>query len=331
MPRFEKFLLEVMGDKENMRLFLQRACGYTLSAHISEPALLMTYGRGGTGKSQFLNVMRGILGTYATTVDSEMFCAKRGDVGQPFEFAGRDGVRALFASELEEGKRLATAKVKRMTGGDAIEACYKGREAYEFTPQWKIWLASNDRPTVSAMDDAVWDRLKLIPFNVKFRNTVTEIKDLAALLLKEESPGILNWFLRGYKMWCEEGLNYPVEVQEAVADWQNDEDYLNAFLEESTIACTDQNQYVTKTALFSSFARWAKESKEGRWLNNKQFSVQMRKKGFMDMVVKQFGKNHRCWLGLKALDPLANFGSGVDMGDVAEDIDAQPNGKTRVN
>jgi putative DNA primase/helicase len=306
-PKFEKFLLEVMAGKETMRLFLQRACGYTMSAYTSEPVLMIPYGRGGTGKSQFLIIMRGIMGGYSSVADSEMFMTKKGDTGQPFEMAGKDGVRSLFASEVEEGKRLAQAKVKQLTGSDPVLACYKGKEAYEFTPQWKIWLATNDRPTVAAGDDAIWDRLKLIPFDIKFRGTSQQVMDIGAGLLAEEASGILNWFIAGFNMWKTEGLNYPAEVLEAVEEWKGDEDYLGKYLEEHVGVSDDPNEFVPKSTLFANFTRWAKDTKEGRWLNDKQFAELLRRRGFEAKQVRQLGKNNRCWIGLKMLDPLRNF------------------------
>lgn len=306
-PRFEQFLLEVMAGKETMREFLQRACGYTMSAYTSEPVVMIPYGRGGTGKSQFLTVMRGITGNYSAVADSGMFMAKKGDVGQPFEMAGMDGIRALFSSEVDEGQRLAQAKVKQLTGSDPVKACYKGKEAYEFVPQWKIWLACNDRPTVAAGDDAIWDRLKLIPFDIKFRGSTNQIMDIGAMLIREESSGILNWFIAGFNQWKEQGLNYPVEVLEAVSEWKGDEDYLGKYLEEHTATTEEQYEFVRKSVLFADFVRWAKDTKEGRWLNDKQFSELMRRRGFESQQIRQVGKNNRCWVGLKLLDPMRDF------------------------
>jgi putative DNA primase/helicase len=311
-PMFEKFMLEVMAGKDHLRLFLQRAGGYSISSDTSDPALFMPYGTGGTGKSQFIRVMQGVLGSYACTADSEMFVAKRGDSGQPFELAGMDGVRALFASELDEDKKLAQAKVKRMTGSDGIKACYKGKEAYEFIPQWKIWLATNDKPTVDAADDAIWDRLKLIPFDIKFRGAKSEVKDIALMLLKEESSGILNWFLKGYEMYKAEGLNYPEEVLKAVSGWRGEEDYLAGYLQERTEPTTEKNEYVVKTKLFSDFAQWAKDSKEGRWVTKKQFAEQMKRKGY---------NKDRVWMGFKLINAFSHYEPDISG---LEDVDCDP-------
>ena len=88
-----------------------------------------------------------------------MFIERHGDSGQPFEMAGMEGVRVLLAVETDQGKRLAEAKIKRMTGNDSkIRACRKHKDQYDFTPVWKVWLATNHRPNVRGTDDSIWDR-----------------------------------------------------------------------------------------------------------------------------------------------------------------------------
>jgi putative DNA primase/helicase len=327
-PKFEKFISEVMAGKEPMRLFLQRASGYSISAYTSETAMLMPYGPRGAGKSQFQLIMRGVMGSYAATADSEMLMVKHGDSGQPFEMAGMDGIRALFASEVEEGKKLAQAKVKRMTGGDPINACYKGKQAYEFIPQWKLWLAANDMPTASAEDEALWDRLKPIPFNITFRNQPGQIMDIAKVLLAEESSGILNWFITGFNMWRQEGLNYPAEVQAAADKWRESEDYIGRYLAEHTVATEDQNQFVKKADLFAHFAEWAKENKEGRGVSDKKFTEKLEQKKYTHKQVRQLvdkvrqeSKNNRCWIGLRLADPLETIGSRMEKTATLEDVE----------
>ncbi len=220
-PKWEQFILDIMDGKKHMRAYLARSCGYTLTADTSGQCFFLPHGPGGTGKSTMLRVQQGIMGTYCKQADPEMFMVKRGDSGQPFEMAGMEGVRLLMAVETEEGKKLALAKLKRMTGQDPVNACYKFQHQYSFTPRWKVWLATNDAPTTRADDDAFWDRAKPIPFEVKFRNTEKEIKDYADILVAEEGSGILNWMIAGLKQYREKGLAHPEDVTLAAEEWRD--------------------------------------------------------------------------------------------------------------
>jgi len=252
-PEFRKFVLDVMGGNQAMADYLQRCAGYTLSADTGEHDLFIPWGPGGTGKGTFIRVLQGVMGDYCATPDPEMFMAKRGDAGQPFDLARLSGVRALFAEETEENKRLAVGKLKRMTGGNRITACFKGGDHFEYDPIWKIWLATNSLPRVPAADDAVWQRVKPIPFNVRYRDTEIEIKDYATKLLDKEGPGILNWMIEGYAMWKKEGLAAPLEVVEAGQTWKDGEDWLQRFLDECTDASSNTKAYATSATMWKGF------------------------------------------------------------------------------
>jgi putative DNA primase/helicase len=296
-PKGEQFILDIMDGKTHMRDYLQRCCGYTLTADTSGQCFFMPWGTGGTGKSTMLRVMAGIMGTYCRQADSEMFMVKRGDAGQPFEMAGMEGVRLLMAVETEEGKKLAIAKLKRMTGQDSITACYKFKQQYEFIPQWKVWLATNDAPTTRAEDDAFWDRAKPIPFEVKFRNSGKEIKDYADILLREEGSGILNWCLEGLKQYREKGLAHPEDVAQKADEWRDRDDWLARFIEDIGLEPTDDKQrFVTKHDLWLAFSSWADVTKQAKGVDEKRFTQAMRRKGYEDeKPIKRDGKTVRVW------------------------------------
>ncbi len=301
-PSWERFVSEVMGGNERLIGFLKRAMGYTISDETGDQAGFIPYGFGGTGKSTALNVLKGVMGDYAKTADAEMFMLKRGDSGQPFDLAGLEGIRGLLAVETEENKHMAVAKFKRMTGNDTIRACFKHRDWYEFTPCWKIWLATNSRPHANAGDDAYWERIKVIPFTVKFRGTDKQVKDLSDILLAEEASGILNWLLDGYREWKQVGLQAPNEVKVAVVEWQEAEDWLRRFLDETVEPTTDKNQFVLKSELFSRFDQWANRTKEVKNISDQEFSEEMRKRGHEAKPVRRGDKTPRCWIGIKVKD-----------------------------
>jgi putative DNA primase/helicase len=308
-PKWEQFILDIMGGKKHMRAYLCRCAGYTLTADTGEQCFFVPWGPGGTGKSTFLGVMQRIMGDYCVDADAEMFMVKRGDGGQPFEMAGMEGVRLLMAIETEEGKKLALAKLKRMTGQDPVKACYKFQNQYSFVPHWKVWLATNDAPSTRAQDDAFWDRTKPIPFEVKFRGTSAEIKNYAEVLVREEGPGILNWCIAGVMAWRKDGLQHPQDVAEAAEAWRDRDDWLQRFLDEHTETTEDKQCMVKKSELFAAFTGWADLTKEARGVNDRQFSEAMKRKGYEPDEVKQDGKTTRVWVGLR-LRTLVERGVG---------------------
>ena len=123
-------------------------------------------GRGGNGKSVFVNTVAGIIGDYATTAGMDTFTASQHD-RHPTELAALRGARLVTASETEEGRAWAEAKIKQLTGGDKIAARFMRQDFFEFNPQFKLLIVGNHQPELRTVDDAMKRRVNIVPFNRK--------------------------------------------------------------------------------------------------------------------------------------------------------------------
>lgn len=314
-PGFERYLHEVMGGNENLIAYLRRCAGYTLTVSTGEAAMFILTGPSGTGKTTFLNILTGILGSYAKRAQRGTFMLKRGDEGQPFDYAGLEGCRAFIASETEEGRTFAVAKLKELTGNEArITACRKFRDSYEFKPKCKVWLACNDFPKAPAGDEAMWDRLKPIPFDVKFRGTEGEVKDLAEKLVQEEGSGILNWMLRGLEEYMEMGLAVPEEAKQKAQELRDEQDFLGRFLEERTAKTDAYGEMVLVSKLYDTFKMHADTTGEGRGWTRQKFNAEMRAKDYEDKKVRVGDKTPHVWLGVNLVSTFSaeTFMSNVE-------------------
>ena len=81
-----------------------------------------------------------------------------------FEIAEARGKRLIIASELEEGMRLNTAKVKQLCSTDPISAEKKYKDPFSYVPTHTLVLYTNHLPRVGARDKGTWRRLVVIPF-----------------------------------------------------------------------------------------------------------------------------------------------------------------------
>ena len=104
-----------------MRSFLWRAIGYSLTGLTVEQVIFILWGHGENGKSTLLETLLFMLGGFATKTPAETLLAKR-DTGIPNDVVGLRGARLVAAIESDEGRRLAEAKIKELTGGDTIAA-----------------------------------------------------------------------------------------------------------------------------------------------------------------------------------------------------------------
>ena len=122
--------------------------------------------------------------------------------------------------------------MKEITGGDTIAVRFLYGEHFEYTPQFKLMLVTNHRPRVDGDDDAIWRRLRLIPFEQSFEGR--EDRALSTKL-KAELPGILAWAVQGCLAWQRDGLGQATAITRATAEYRQDEDVLGAFLEERCV------------------------------------------------------------------------------------------------
>src|SRR5262245_50424633 len=72
-PLFLDFLKLVTDGDNDLIAFLQRLCGYCLTGSTREQVMAFFFGTGQNGKSTFLDVLRGILGIYATEAAADVF------------------------------------------------------------------------------------------------------------------------------------------------------------------------------------------------------------------------------------------------------------------
>lgn len=232
-PRWERFLTEVFDGDEELILFVQRAVGYSLTGDVGERVLFICHGTGFNGKSTLLeDVLKPLLGTLAETASFDTFTRMRRSDGPRNDLARLHRARLVTAVESAEGRRLDEAIVKHLTGGDAVAARFLYGEFFDFRPRFKIWLATNHRPRIDGGDDAIWDRIRLIPFEVNFRGRGdAELK----ATLRSELPGILAWAVRGCLAWQRDGLGGADAVAAATGAYRAEEDILGAFLAERCI------------------------------------------------------------------------------------------------
>jgi putative DNA primase/helicase len=189
--------------------------------------------------------------------------------------------------ETEEGKRIAEALMKQMTGGDRIRARKMRQDHFEFKATHKIVLAANHKPQVRGTDFAVWRRIKLVPFTV----TIAE-KDKDKELpqkLQAELPGILAWAVAGCLDWRRHGLGEPEEVRQATLSYQAEQDTVQAFLDE---CCHVHAEARAQSApLLAAYLAWSGD----KLMTAPAFRDRLRAKGY---ETKQGTGGRYFWHGL---------------------------------
>ena len=251
-PLWHKVLDRITGRDVELQRYLARVFGYAITGATSEHALFFCYGNGANGKSVVLNTVSNIMGDYAKAAPIETFTVSKFE-RHPTDLAGLRGARLVTATETEEGRPWAEARIKALTGGDRISARFMRRDFFEFTPQFKLVIAGNHKPGLRSVDEAIRRRFNLIPFSVTIP-TEERDPDLSEKL-KAEWPGILSWIIAGCQEWQEIGLRPPQIVTQATAEYLDQQDNLTAWITEK---CQTGPEYASgATTLFKSWSGWA--------------------------------------------------------------------------
>ncbi|UZG48461.1 phage/plasmid primase, P4 family [Caldimonas thermodepolymerans] len=257
-PTWRRFLAEVTGGDADLQAYLQRVSGYCLTGSTQEHALFFLYGTGANGKSVFVNTLATILGDYAASAPMDTFMETRSD-RHPTDMAGLHGARFVSSIETEQGRRWAESKVKSLTGGDKISARFMRQDFFEFSPQFKLFVAGNHKPAIRNIDEAMKRRLHLIPFTITVPPERRD-KHLQQKLLAERD-GILAWALEGCLAWQRLGrLDPPPQVVAATEEYFEAEDALGRWLEERCVR--EANAKSLTAELFTDWKQWAEAAGE---------------------------------------------------------------------
>ena len=286
-PVWHAFLERILPDPD-VRSFVQAALGYACTGVIADHVLCVAWGSGANGKSTLLDAVAHVLGDYAQAAPPELIAPTHDE--HPTLMADLQGARLVVTSELDDGRRLAEATVKRLTGGDPVKARYMRQDLFEFRPTWHLWLGTNHRPRIAGTDHAIWRRLRLIPFTVTVPDDEQD-RQLPAKL-DAEGSGILTWLVAGCAAWRAAGaLPSPLAVRMATDDYRAGQDVLGAFLNDR--CRVDPEATASAADLYATYKAWAEEAGE-RAFSQRRFGEALAERGLEQYRTK----NARRWRGV---------------------------------
>jgi putative DNA primase/helicase len=287
-PMWKQFIREIMDFKADVISFVQTAAGWALTGDISEQTMFILFGTGANGKSTFLNTIMYLLGDYGTATPTETFMRKNGDQ-YTNDIARLRGTRFVTTTEAEQGRRLSEPLIKKITGNDQMTARFLYGEFFNFTPTFKIFMATNHKPVIKGTDHGIWRRIKLIPFTTRIPEEKQD-KQLE-LKLREEASGILNWLLEGTARWRRERLQVPVAILNATEEYRGEMDVIGNFLKECCIQKPEVSIRIRE--LFKAYSDWCDENNEHS-VSERFFGLHLKEMGFEQSRTSEA----RFWSGL---------------------------------
>jgi putative DNA primase/helicase len=263
--RCERFLNELVlpaVHPEDVEL-LQKFAGMYLLGDNRAQRLLILDGEAGRGKTQFANVMQGLVGMANVTQLRTKHLAERFELFRYLK-------RTLLVGVDVEADFLSTkgaAVLKGIVGGDWFDAEQKGGTgSFQLQGTFNVLITSNARLHVRLQGDVGAWRRRLNIVRYEAPPPPKKINDFGGFLVRTEGSGILNWALMGAQKVLSEipdaGGDFKMtrRQREVVDSLLAESDSLRHFLQDRVIADTYGD--VTVTELVEAYAAYCPER---RW------------------------------------------------------------------
>lgn len=251
------FLQQALPDPE-VRAYFQRLIGLSLLGCVRENILPIVTGSGGNGKGVAYSAILHALGGYAYAAENDLFTSAKANANAASPaLMGLRGMRLVVVSETERDQPLAAALMKLITGGDPIRARPLYGRPVTFEPSHSALMVTNFLPKVAGDDAAIWRRLRIVPFDVSFRDRPdTGLGER----LRSESDDVLAWAVQGWLDYQRIGLAEPVSVLVATRDYRKNSDAIQKFIGE--ICTTGPHVHVGHRELHNAWRTWCADTGE---------------------------------------------------------------------
>lgn len=252
--------MEMIFPDEEVRRFVQKAVGYSLTGTTDKKLIFFLYGKDGdNGKSTFIRALLGFFGEYGTQTDIEAIMETRKGGLTPLN---EDFYNSRFVStnEIGENMKFSDNTIKALSGGDRVNCNPKNRDPFSFDPTHKLWIFGNKKPKGGSNDTAFWNRMMLIAFDSPIPKE--KRRDMGVVLgwFKEEYSGILNWCLEGLRMMEREGMERPEKIELDTSAYKKENDVFEQFLVNE---CAVGEEYrIRKDDLFRAYEQFLSETQE---------------------------------------------------------------------
>jgi putative DNA primase/helicase len=249
---WDGFLSTIFAGDSELTGNVQRLAGYCATGDVGEHVVPILNGTGANGKTTFTRAISGVLGEHACTAPEGLLVETRHEQ-HPERLAVLRGRRLVVSSELEARSVLAEGLVKYLSGGDSVTAREMYGRRFEFDPTHKFMVVTNHLPRVRGTDEAIWRRLRVVPFSVTIPPE-DRIDGLADILVKLHGQAILRWLVDGAVAYYQHGLTEGQAMHDATLAYREREDTFAQWLDE---CCTEIRGRSPVRDLLAVWREWA--------------------------------------------------------------------------
>ena len=299
------FLEDVFPD-EAVRKYMVAALSRTLEGHNKGEWFHALTGLGSNGKSRLMDLCAATFGGYYHTIGVSYLTKDDDGKERPLpDLVKARWARMLVASEPEEKDRLQVGFLKLITGGDEISCRgMYGKNVLKYTPQFKLWVMTNDMPRLSKYDQGIERRMRCVHFATRFVHEPVAANERARddtlkgrIKGEEWRYGFIGLLLDAWKETRDVVLHMPEDVRRFTEEYMLENNPVGAWLRGYWENTGRREDIIQKTDFYNAFL-----TDTGIYKSQKVFSEDLKKCNVNEKRID----NIRYYLGFKRKEIIDN-------------------------
>jgi P4 family phage/plasmid primase-like protien len=285
-PRWRQFIRQIFAkndEPERMALFIQELFGYSLSGNMSIQSVYCHLGSGANGKSTLLKMLTELSGPYSRKLSPDKFSKRNIQEFQRIAVA-LINKRCAVVDDIETTGHWSESMIKNLTD-TKLESRMLYQESKTLRNSCKVHMGLNDLPKPETNSDGFYRRLRIIPYNAKFKNDPAKHREIEQMMT-EEAEGVLRWAIEGYQRFLRQGgFTVPQETEAMSQDYREDSSLPDGFLED--LYEYDEQGFITPKELMDEVNAYIRDEGNGNPYNKTAFGLLVKETFGLNLVRKR--------------------------------------------
>jgi P4 family phage/plasmid primase-like protien len=268
----KEFVSQILHGNKEAEDFFQYFMGYSITGENNRSQMLVEEGTddGANAKSHFNGCILNVMGNLMTTGDRKSFSVRPDGCVNNDSLYNARFARIVVINELNKKDKLDIGQIKTYTGNEPVTVSAKYKNEVTYTPKFTIIVPLNDMVEIPAEAGAMWRRIIMVQFKVRFLTRdhidwdeekfkdgwIVERDDAKGQALKDDKSGWLMWLVKGamdyYKNPTREA---PPSLQEHMIKTQEENDPYLKQIRKDYVFTGDHSHYVIVKELSSSLPK----------------------------------------------------------------------------
>lgn len=318
IPYIDNFLSSIFD--ENLKSYIIDTLSHNL-IHNNFEKLWIWCGSGGNGKGVLASLLSASMGDLYYKADSQFLTTKYKGQTANSTLYNCQNKRFVMVSEPEMGEGQKELKfniefLKGITGRDELTCRALKENNITFKPTFNLICQTNEKPTISGVDNAVKRRLVIIPFKYTFvdnpiyqfhRKIDTTLKDkfnsekyIVSFIfyLINNLEKLFNQAGRNIENLIKKNILIPEEINEEIENYLDENDIISKFINEELNITKNKDDYILKTELYKEFINYALSNNNEK-ISKDKFYNYLKSNNIIEVRKEKKGKTMRIYEGIK--------------------------------